>query len=89
MSEDAHPTGRAPECSRGEVDNHRPSSSAVRSAKHRNDRCRSIRVTYQVTLSTSEHDGIRILRAALKVLWRRFGLRCLRIEQVTAEDRPW
>jgi hypothetical protein len=40
---------------------------------------------YQITLRMpSDKDAIRLLRAALKVLLRRFGLRCLRIEQVKA-----
>ena len=40
---------------------------------------------YQLTIQApSDKDAIRLLRAALKVLLRRFGLRCLRIEQVKA-----
>ena len=31
-------------------------------------------------------DGIRALRAALKVLWRRYQLRCLDAREVKAED---
>ena len=45
---------------------------------------------YLVTLKVPPGgDAIRLLRAALKSLLRRFGLRCLRIEQVTAGgERP-
>jgi hypothetical protein len=38
---------------------------------------------FLVTLQApSDADAIRLLRAALKVLGRRFALRCLRVEQV-------
>jgi hypothetical protein len=43
--------------------------------------------TYVIILRTREGgDGIRALRQALKVLWRRFGLRALKVEQTTDTD---
>jgi hypothetical protein len=43
--------------------------------------------TFTITLRTREGgDGIRALRQALKVLWRRFGLRAISIEQTTDND---
>jgi hypothetical protein len=39
--------------------------------------------TYVITLHTREGDGVRTLRAALKVLLRRFGLRAIKVEQAT------
>jgi hypothetical protein len=38
---------------------------------------------YQITVRLPHGaDAIRLLRAALKVLLRRFGLRCVRVERV-------
>ena len=40
--------------------------------------------TFTVVLRTRDSgDGIRALRAALKLLLRRFGLRALKVEQTT------
>jgi hypothetical protein len=40
---------------------------------------------FTVTLRTKEgDDGVRTLRAALKVLGRRFGLRAVRVEEQQA-----
>jgi len=35
----------------------------------------------------NDGDGIRTLRAALKILLRRFGLRAIKVEQTTDNDR--
>jgi hypothetical protein len=45
--------------------------------------------TFNVTLRTKEgdDDSIRTLRAALKVLGRRFGLRAIRVEEQQVVDR--
>ena len=42
-------------------------------------------MTFRITLRTKvkDGDGIRALRAALKLLLRRFGLRAIRVEQTT------
>jgi hypothetical protein len=45
--------------------------------------------TFTITLRTRENDGsggIRTLRQALKILWRRFGLRAVSIEQTSDPD---
>jgi hypothetical protein len=39
--------------------------------------------TFTIVLRTRDDGGIRTIRAALKVLLRRFGLRALKIEQTT------
>jgi len=40
--------------------------------------------TFTITLRTREDgDGVRILRAALKILLRRFDLRAIKIERAT------
>jgi len=44
---------------------------------------RAAKPVYQLTIQApSDADAIRVLRALLKLMWRRHGLRCLRIEQV-------
>ncbi len=41
---------------------------------------------FQITLrSTDGDDGIRIMRVALKVLLRRFGLKAIKIEEMRIE----
>jgi hypothetical protein len=44
--------------------------------------------TFTITLRTlaGGGDGIRALRAALKLLLRKFGLRAIRVEQTTDND---
>ena len=43
--------------------------------------------TFKITLRIRDGgDGIRALRAALKLLLRRFGLRAIRVEQTTDTD---
>ena len=43
--------------------------------------------TFTITLRTREDGGgIRTLRAALKLLLRRFGLRALKVEQTPDHD---
>jgi hypothetical protein len=43
--------------------------------------------TFKITLRSREgDDGIRALRAALKVFLRRFGLRAIKIEEISAAD---
>jgi len=43
--------------------------------------------TFTITLRTREDGGgIRTLRAALKLLLRRFGLRALKVEQTPEHD---
>jgi hypothetical protein len=81
MQNAAH-RGAAPELQMGDVDNRPDSSPALRKAKHP-PTAAAPAPTFQVTLrAPSDADAIRLLRAALKVLGRRFGLRCLRVEQV-------
>jgi hypothetical protein len=36
---------------------------------------------FMVTLTTKDEDGIRALRAALKLLLRRFGMRAISVEE--------
>jgi hypothetical protein len=43
--------------------------------------------TFMITLHTRDGgDGIRTLRAALKLLLRRFGLRAVKVEQTSDKD---
>jgi hypothetical protein len=43
--------------------------------------------TFTIVLRTREDGGgIRALRRALKVLWRRFGLRAIKVEQTSDTD---
>lgn len=47
---------------------------------------------FLIKLRPTRGDGIRELRQSLKVLLRRFGMRCISIEQVPAsalEDKRW
>jgi hypothetical protein len=48
------------------------------------------RPVYLITLrAPSDRDAIRLLRAALKTLGRRFGLQCLRVEEFgSGEGEP-
>lgn len=84
MQNAAH-KGAAPELLTGDFDNRLDNGSTPRAAKHR-----PAKPVYQLTIQLpSEEGAIRLLRAALKALLRRFGLRCLRIEHVTSSgERP-
>jgi hypothetical protein len=53
------------------------------STTHRAARNQVAQSVYEITLKVpAGADDVRLLRASLKVLLRRFGLRCLHIEQV-------
>jgi hypothetical protein len=73
--QNAAPLGAAPELQSGDLDNHPNSISDARSQQ-----------TYRITVrSSSDRDAIRALRALLKMMWRRFGLRCIAIERLSEE----
>jgi hypothetical protein len=46
-------------------------------------------VDYQITIRTKDNDNsIRILRAALKLLLRKFGLKVIEIKQCPQTSKP-
>jgi hypothetical protein len=47
-------------------------------------------VVYVVRLQSAQHDGdaVHALRAALKVLLRRFRLRCISVEEQQQQQEP-
>lgn len=65
-----------------DIDNRTDATAAPRSPTHL-----AARQVYEITLrAPTDDDAIRLVRAALKTLLRRFGLRCVRIKQIAGDE---